>query len=60
MSEFVKNKIPLDNKYFLISLKLYMQPLNTETYQWDPPVPHPYDGAKREWDEEAQIWAMDP
>ena len=34
--------------------------LNTETYQWDPPVPHPYDGANREWDEEAQIWAMDP
>ena len=30
--------------------------LNTETYQWDPPVAHPDDGVNREWNEETQTW----
>lgn len=30
--------------------------LNSETYQWDPPVAYPSDGELYSWNEEAQSW----
>jgi hypothetical protein len=30
--------------------------LNTETCQWEPPVPYPTDGKEYEWDEETKSW----
>jgi hypothetical protein len=31
--------------------------LNTTTYEWEPPVPHPgYDDKKYYWNEETQQW----
>ena len=30
--------------------------LNTETYRWDPPVPHPNNGTNVNWDEAARAW----
>jgi hypothetical protein len=30
--------------------------LNTNTCQWEPPVPYPTDGKMYSWDEETQSW----
>lgn len=30
--------------------------LNTNTFQWEPPVPYPTDGGIYEWDEATQSW----
>jgi hypothetical protein len=30
--------------------------LNTETYQWESPVPYPDDGKLYVWDESAKLW----
>lgn len=30
--------------------------LNTETCDWEPPVPRPLDGKKYDWDESTQSW----
>lgn len=30
--------------------------LNTQTCQWEPPVPYPNDGKIYEWDETTQTW----
>jgi hypothetical protein len=30
--------------------------LNTNTYQWEPPVPYPNDGKTYEWDETTKSW----
>lgn len=30
--------------------------LNTDTAQWDPPIPYPTDGGKYKWDESSQSW----
>jgi hypothetical protein len=30
--------------------------LNTNTYQWEPPVPYPTDGGIYTWDEATQSW----
>jgi len=30
--------------------------LNTNTYQWEPPVPYPNDGNQYQWDESTQSW----
>lgn len=34
--------------------------LNTNTFQWEPPVPYPSDGGIYEWDEETQSWVLVP
>lgn len=34
--------------------------LNTNTFQWEPPVPYPTDGGIYEWDEETQSWVLVP
>jgi hypothetical protein len=34
--------------------------LNTNTYQWEPPVPYPNDGKQYQWDEETQSWVLVP
>jgi hypothetical protein len=30
--------------------------LDTNTFQWEPPVPYPSDGGMYEWDEATQTW----
>ena len=32
--------------------------LNTNTCQWDPPVPYPNDGKYYRWDEDTQSWVL--
>ncbi len=32
--------------------------LNTNTYQWDPPIPYPNDEKNYYWDEQIQNWAL--
>lgn len=32
--------------------------LNTNTFQWEPPVPYPNDGNIYSWDEATQSWVM--
>jgi hypothetical protein len=32
--------------------------LNTETFQWEAPVPYPEDGEQYRWDEDSQSWAL--
>lgn len=34
--------------------------LNTNTFQWEPPVPYPTDGGMYQWDEETQSWVLVP
>ena len=34
--------------------------LNTNTFQWEPPVPYPNDGKMYYWDEETQSWVLMP
>ena len=34
--------------------------LNTNTYQWEPPVPYPNDGKQYQWDEATQSWVLVP
>lgn len=34
--------------------------LNTNTFQWEPPVPYPTDGGIYKWDEETQSWVPVP
>lgn len=34
--------------------------LNTNTYQWEPPVPYPNDGNQYQWDEATQSWVLVP
>jgi hypothetical protein len=32
--------------------------LNTNIFQWEPPVPYPNDGQSYYWDEETQSWKL--
>ena len=32
--------------------------LNTNIFQWEPPVPYPSDGGLYEWDEATQSWVL--
>jgi hypothetical protein len=32
--------------------------LNTQTYEWDAPVPYPKSGGPYEWDEATQSWVL--
>lgn len=32
--------------------------LNTNTCQWEPPVPYPTDGHMYQWDEDTQSWIL--
>lgn len=34
--------------------------LNTNTYQWQAPVPYPDDGKRYYWDEATQSWVLAP
>ena len=34
--------------------------LNTNTFQWEPPVPYPNDGKMYYWDEATQSWVLMP
>ena len=34
--------------------------LNTNTYQWEAPVPYPEDGKLYVWDEQTQSWVLSP
>jgi hypothetical protein len=34
--------------------------LDTNTFQWEPPVPYPTDGGVYTWDEETQAWVPVP
>ena len=34
--------------------------LNTNTFQWEPPVPYPNDGGFYTWDEATQSWVPAP
>jgi len=34
--------------------------LNTNTFQWEPPVPYPNDGKTYQWDEATQSWVLIP
>lgn len=34
--------------------------LNTNTYQWQAPVPYPTDGQIYDWDEATQSWVLQP
>ena len=34
--------------------------LNTNTFQWEPPVPYPNDGKMYYWNEETQSWVLMP
>jgi hypothetical protein len=34
--------------------------LNTNTFQWEPPVPYPNDGQMYYWDEATQSWVLMP
>jgi hypothetical protein len=34
--------------------------LDTNTFQWEPPVPYPTDGGIYTWDEETQTWVPVP
>ena len=33
--------------------------LNTNTFQWEPPVPYPNDGKDYIWDEATQSWVLE-
>lgn len=32
--------------------------LNTDTWSWTPPIPHPEDGFIYDWDENSQSWIL--
>lgn len=32
--------------------------LNTQTCQWEPPIPYPSDGKNYRWDEDTQSWIL--
>lgn len=34
--------------------------LNTDTAQWEAPIPHPNDGKRYEWNEQTQSWVELP
>jgi hypothetical protein len=47
---------PLPNGAFIAPKPYPSWLLNTNTFQWEAPVPYPNDGGNYEWDEATQSW----
>lgn len=56
--DFVFDPIPSPNGAFIPPKPFPNWLLDTNTYQWVPPVPYPQDGNSYRWDEANQTWVL--
>lgn len=56
--DFVFDPIPRPSGAFIPPKPFPDWLLDTNTYQWVPPVPYPQDGNVYRWDQDAESWIM--